>query len=217
MEQDVVEREKKESEVIRSVQIQVKREQAAKEFNRLNELQAEERVLRLKKSLQNRCNGFTTLGRYCLTNTKPAIYWLPANGNAQTEAYLDRSKKAMEEKCAEEKKRIETEIEAVETQRKLREEERKRVVEKMEEEKEEEAPKVDSKMLNLDSESDEEEEEKMEEEKPEDKGDVKEEQEKQEKEKDGIEKKEEPKGEVIEENQPEPKPEQMEVEKTSQS
>lgn len=162
MEQDVIEREKKESEIIRSVQIQVKGEQVEKELNRLNELQLEERILRLKKSLQNRCNRFNTLGRYCLTNTKPNIYWLPANGNTQTEEYLDKSKKSMEEKCNEERKRVENEIEALETQKKMDEERKKaektKEVEKMEEEKEE-TPKVDSKMLNLNSDSDEEEKE----------------------------------------------------------
>lgn len=126
----------------------------------------EERTLRLKKSLQNRCNRFNTLGRYCLTNTEPHIYWLPANGNAQTEEYLDKSKKSMEEKCAEEKKRVACEIEALETQKKMREEreqakklEEGEKEEKMEEEKEE-TPKVDSKMLNLNSDSEDEKEEK---------------------------------------------------------
>lgn len=216
LEQDVIEREKKESEIIRSVQNQVKKEEAEKELNRLNELQMEERMLRLKKSLQNRCNRFNTLGRYCLTNTEPQIYWLPANGNAQTDEYLEKSKKRMEEKCVEEKKRVACEIEAIETQKKMREEreqakklEEVEKEEKMEEEKEE-APKVDSKMLNLNSDSEDEKEEKPDEkeEKPTEK-----EEKPTEKEEKPVEKEETP----VEKEEKEPVEEKMEEEPTEPS
>ena len=207
LEMDVKERERKESEIIRSVQNQVKKEQADKEFSRLNELQTEERILRLKKTLENRCNGYRTLGKYCLTNSKPCVYWLPAKGNEKTEEYAERSRKSMEEKCEEEKKRIDSEVEAVKVQAQQKIENRKKMEEEKEKEKEEEkkkmeeeeeeAPKVDSKMLNLESGSEEEEEEKMEEEKmEEEKEEKKEEEEKMEEEEEKKEEKKEDDREV---------------------
>ena len=160
--------------MVRVVKSQLMQEQKDKEYSRLKDLEQEERILRLKKSLENRVNGFTTLSHYCLTTSEPAVYWLPANGNSATEEYLKKSKQRMEEKCEEERKRVQMEIEALENQKKMREEERKRMEEMKDEmkdemivEKEEEQPKVDSKMLDLNSESEKEKEEKKEEKKEE--------------------------------------------------
>ena len=232
LEQDVIEREKKDSEMVRAIKSQIIQEQKDMEYSRLKDLEQEERILRLKKSLENRVNGFTTLSHYCLTTSEPAVYWLPANGNSATEEYLKKSKQRMEEKCEEERKRVQMEIEALENQKKMREEERKRMEEMKEEEKEEmivekedEQPKVDSKMLDLNSESEEEKkedekkEEGMEVEEKKDDDEVKEEtkeEKKEEEKKEEVKEEDEKKEETKEEKKEEVKDEEEKKEETTQ-
>ena len=91
-----MERERQESELIRQTQIQVNREEKEKELARLNELQLEERVLRLRKALQNRVSGFRTLGKYAHTTNGPVVYWRAAQENERSEECVKRSAEEME-------------------------------------------------------------------------------------------------------------------------
>ena len=112
------------------------REEKEKELARLNELQLEERVLRLRKALQNRVSGFRTLGRYAHTTSGPTVYWHAAQDNERSEECVKRSAEEMEKRCEEETERIESEIRVLQEQYKQREEKREeKKMERMEEEK----------------------------------------------------------------------------------
>ena len=154
LEQEAIERERKESELIRETQKQVILEEKEKEQQRLNELQREERIILLKKSLQNRTSGFHALGKFARTETSPSLYWLPAHGNEKTMEYVEKSRVEMEEKAEEERKRVEARIDelkaqAVEINKQFevqREKEEKQ-------EKQEEKKKVDAHLLDIGADS----------------------------------------------------------------
>lgn len=145
--------------MIRTTQIQVKREQKERELSHLNELQLEERVCRLQMSLENRLSSFQALSHFIKTAAEPKLYWLPASGNEETQRRLDASAKEMQGLSEEEKKRVGGEVsrlrEGFEEKKKMGVKEEGVTPEGVKEEKPVEVKrKVDDRLLDLDADSD---------------------------------------------------------------